>query len=62
MEPGFHVCHQGTTCAGYPQVEYFRQRQAVLLELQSAKAEAEAERQRILAKIGSTLANSRWRA
>ncbi len=44
------------------QQEYLRQRTLVLDELRRAKADAEAERARILAKIGRTLGNSRWRA
>jgi hypothetical protein len=44
------------------QREYTRQRRAVLDELRLAKDEAEAERARIMSRIGKTLGNSRWRA
>lgn len=45
------------------QVEYVRQRGIVLQELRQAKAEAEAEedRRKILARIGSSLVDGAWR-
>lgn len=43
------------------QVEYVRQRGIVLQELRQAKAEAEEERRKILARIGSSLVDGAWR-
>eukprot|EP00195_Chlamydomonas_chlamydogama_P013464 CAMPEP_0202909328 /NCGR_PEP_ID=MMETSP1392-20130828/49024_1 /ASSEMBLY_ACC=CAM_ASM_000868 /TAXON_ID=225041 /ORGANISM="Chlamydomonas chlamydogama, Strain SAG 11-48b" /LENGTH=1054 /DNA_ID=CAMNT_0049599039 /DNA_START=77 /DNA_END=3241 /DNA_ORIENTATION=+ len=44
------------------QMEYLRQRAAVLEELKRAKEDAEVERARIMAKIGKVLGSSRWRS
>jgi hypothetical protein len=48
-------------CSPLPQERYRQERQAVLLELRQAKEDAEAERRRILQRIGNTLAHSGWK-
>jgi hypothetical protein len=44
----------------YAQERHRQERQAVVEELRRAKEDAEAERQRILQRIGSTLAHGGW--
>ena len=44
------------------QQEYMRQRAAVVEELGRAKALAEVDRARIMAKIGKALGASRWQS